>query len=204
MAGQGRKVFTAGDVLTASQVQDYLQDQAVMVFAGTAARSSAIATPSEGMVSVQTDTDDLTYYNGSAWTPGLSFGAWKTSWTPTFTNFSIGNGTITRAVFTQIGKTVHLDLIVTLGSTSAVSGRIGFSLPVTSAYNFTNPVTLCDLSAGAANANGVANQASTTQMELYAINSAGTYIVRASTSSIIPGTWAAGSSFALKYTYEAA
>jgi hypothetical protein len=203
MAGQGRKVFTAGDVLTASQVQDYLQDQAVMVFAGTAARSSAISSPSEGMVSVQIDTDDLTYYNGSAWTTGLSFGAWK-SYTPTFTNFSIGNGTITRAVYTQIGKTVHLDVVVTLGSTSAVSGRIGLSLPITSAYTFTNPTTLCDLSAGAANANGVANQASTTQIELYALNSAGTYIVRASTSSTVPGTWAAGSSFALKYTYEAA
>jgi hypothetical protein len=38
-----------------------------MVFAGTAARSSAIATPTEGMFAVMTDTDQLTYYTGSAW-----------------------------------------------------------------------------------------------------------------------------------------
>jgi hypothetical protein len=49
MAGLGRKVFTAGDVLTASDVQNYLMDQTVMNFAGTAARSSAIATPTTGM-----------------------------------------------------------------------------------------------------------------------------------------------------------
>ncbi len=44
----GRKVFTAGEVLTASDVNDYLMDQSVMVFAGTAARSSAIASPETG------------------------------------------------------------------------------------------------------------------------------------------------------------
>jgi hypothetical protein len=67
MAGLGRKVFTAGDVLTASDVQNYLMDQTVMNFAGTAARSSAIATPTEGMVSYRDDIDNLELYNGSAW-----------------------------------------------------------------------------------------------------------------------------------------
>lgn len=66
MAGAGRKVFTAGEVLTAANVQDYLMDQAVMVFAGTAARSSAIGTPTAGMVSYLTDTSTLQVY-GTAW-----------------------------------------------------------------------------------------------------------------------------------------
>jgi len=44
MAGLGRKVFTAGEVLTAANVNGYLMDQTVMVFAGTAARSSALGT----------------------------------------------------------------------------------------------------------------------------------------------------------------
>jgi hypothetical protein len=59
MAGLGRKVFTAGEVLTAANVQDYLQDQAVMVFAGSAARGSAIGTATEGMVSYLTDTNNI-------------------------------------------------------------------------------------------------------------------------------------------------
>jgi hypothetical protein len=67
MAGLGRKIFTAGDVLTASDVQSFLMDQTVMNFAGTAARSSAIATPTQGMVSYRDDIDNLELYNGSAW-----------------------------------------------------------------------------------------------------------------------------------------
>ena len=67
MAGLGRKTFTAGDILTAAQVQGYLQDQAIMVFAGTAARGTAIGAPSEGMFSYQTDTNSLTFYDGAAW-----------------------------------------------------------------------------------------------------------------------------------------
>ena len=67
MAGLGRKVFTAGEVLTAANVQGYLQDQAVMVFSGTAARGSAIGTATEGMVTYQSDDNTITVYDGSAW-----------------------------------------------------------------------------------------------------------------------------------------
>ena len=67
MAGAGKKTFTAGEVLTASDVNTYLMEQSVMVFGGTAARSSAIPTPSEGMVSYRTDIDIVETYNGSSW-----------------------------------------------------------------------------------------------------------------------------------------
>jgi len=66
MAGLGRKTFSPGDVLTSSDVQGYLMDQSVMVFAGTAARTSAIPSPSAGMVAYSTATS-LQVYNGSAW-----------------------------------------------------------------------------------------------------------------------------------------
>jgi hypothetical protein len=66
--GSGYRVFTAGEVLTASNVQNYLQDQAVMVFGGTAARSSAIGTANfeEGMLTYLTDVDKLQVYTGAA------------------------------------------------------------------------------------------------------------------------------------------
>ncbi len=67
MAGLGKKTFTAGEVLTASDVNGYLMEQAVMVFGGTAARSSAIPTPSAGMVTYVSDLAQVQYYNGSAW-----------------------------------------------------------------------------------------------------------------------------------------
>jgi hypothetical protein len=62
-----RKVFTAGEVLAAADVNSFMMDQTIMTFAGTAARGSAIVTATEGMYAHLNDTDALTYYNGSAW-----------------------------------------------------------------------------------------------------------------------------------------
>lgn len=68
MAGSGRRVFTPGEVLSASNVMNYLQDQAVMNFAGTAARGSAIGTAvSEGMVSYLQDNNFVQVHDGTAW-----------------------------------------------------------------------------------------------------------------------------------------
>jgi hypothetical protein len=67
MAGAGKKTFTAGEVLTASDVNTYLMEQSVMVFAGTAARSSAIPTPSDGMVTYNQTNNSLEAYNGTEW-----------------------------------------------------------------------------------------------------------------------------------------
>jgi hypothetical protein len=67
MAGAGFKDFVAGDVLTATQVDTYLMQQTIMVFPGTAARGSAITSPSEGMFTYLTDTNALQYYDGAAW-----------------------------------------------------------------------------------------------------------------------------------------
>lgn len=66
--GAGRRVFSPGEVLTASNTMNYLMDQSVMSFAGTAARGSAIGTAvSEGMVSYLADTNQVEVYDGSAW-----------------------------------------------------------------------------------------------------------------------------------------
>jgi hypothetical protein len=72
MAGAGMKTFTAGEVLTSSDVNTYLMEQSVIYFGGTAARSSAIPTPSTGMTSYIGVTGTATIpqietYTGSAW-----------------------------------------------------------------------------------------------------------------------------------------
>lgn len=68
MAGAGYKLFNTGDVLTAAQVNTYLQEQAVMRFASAAARTTALASVlAEGMVSYLQDTDAVEVYNGTAW-----------------------------------------------------------------------------------------------------------------------------------------
>ena len=55
MAGAGWRTFTAGAVLTAAQVQTYLQDQTVQVYATSAARTTALGTAvANGMMSFLT------------------------------------------------------------------------------------------------------------------------------------------------------
>jgi hypothetical protein len=69
MAGAGYKLFATGDVLTAAQVNTYLNEQTVMVFADSAARTTALSgVLSEGMMSYLQDTDSVEVYDGSAWT----------------------------------------------------------------------------------------------------------------------------------------
>ena len=67
MAGAGKRTFIAGEVLTAAQVNDYLMDQAVMRFSGSAARAASITAPTEGMVTYLDDTNRLYIYDGAAW-----------------------------------------------------------------------------------------------------------------------------------------
>ena len=52
-----------------------------------------------------------------------------TSWTPTWNNLTVGNGT-TIAEYQRIGNLVFCYIQFTLGSTSAVTGDVYFSLPV--------------------------------------------------------------------------
>jgi hypothetical protein len=68
MAGAGYKLFATGDVLSASDVNLYLQQQTVMVFASAAARTTALASVlAEGMVTYLKDTDVVEIYTGAAW-----------------------------------------------------------------------------------------------------------------------------------------
>lgn len=71
MAGAGFKSWVDGDILTAGDVNTYLMQQAVMVFADASARSTALTAPSEGMVTYLSGTDVIEYYDGAAWQPIL-------------------------------------------------------------------------------------------------------------------------------------
>lgn len=68
MAGTGFKLFANGEVLNASDVNTYLQQQTVMVFASAAARTTALSgVLAEGMCSYLQDDNTVYVYNGSAW-----------------------------------------------------------------------------------------------------------------------------------------
>jgi hypothetical protein len=60
------KVFVAGDVLTAAQVNDNLMEQAVATFSTTGARDSTITSPNDGQMVFTEDADIVWIYDGSA------------------------------------------------------------------------------------------------------------------------------------------
>ena len=65
MAGAGFKLFQDGQVLLASEVNEFMMQQQIMVFADAAARDAAITSPSEGMFAFLKDTDVLTVFTTS-------------------------------------------------------------------------------------------------------------------------------------------
>lgn len=63
----GRKVFQPATVLTASDVNSFLMNQSVMVFATSASRGSAIPAPNEGMLTYNLASAALELYDGAGW-----------------------------------------------------------------------------------------------------------------------------------------
>ncbi len=64
----GWKDWSVNEIVTADDFQNYVQDQVIQVYAGTAARATALGTAvTEGMVSYLSDTNTLQFYNGTAW-----------------------------------------------------------------------------------------------------------------------------------------
>lgn len=63
----GYKAWTPGDIIAANDVQNFLQDQTVMVFASSGVRSTAIPVPTEGMLTWLEDDNKYQYYDGSSW-----------------------------------------------------------------------------------------------------------------------------------------
>ncbi len=66
----GRKVWGRGATVTAADINTYLMDQSVMTFATAAARTTAIPSPTQGMVTWRNNAAGpikLEYYDGSSW-----------------------------------------------------------------------------------------------------------------------------------------
>lgn len=118
--GLGRKVFTAGDILAAADVQGYLMDQSIMVFSNAAARTAAIGTPAPGMTSFRTDGTVTEVYNGSAWVSANSVGGTISINASNVTN-TLTNSTATAYTFASGDQSTTIRFT----SGSAVTATIG-------------------------------------------------------------------------------
>ena len=63
----GFKVWATGDLVSASDFNNYIMEQVIMTFASSSARDSAVSSPEEGMFCFLTDSNTLQFYNGSSW-----------------------------------------------------------------------------------------------------------------------------------------
>lgn len=133
-------------------------------------------------------------------------GAW-TTFTPSWTNFTLGNGTVNYARYEQVGRTVKLYVKVTLGSTSSVGTVPTLTLPVTAAYATLAPVsdaTYTDASGGPAYYDGQMWIPTTTTGSLYCANVASTYPTVTGVTATVPFTWTTSDVFEFCLQYEAA
>jgi hypothetical protein len=126
--------------------------------------------------------------------------AWQ-SYAPTLgTGWANGNGTWS-AFYCQIGKTVHVRAIFTVGSTTTKGSGITVSLPV--APNG-NSQSFSTNRAGGVSGQFMFQAIEGSTLSIYAINAAGTYLTRTGVTATVPATWATGDFIQFAFTYEAA
>ena len=200
MAGAGYKTFNTGDILTASDVQTYLQDQVVTNFATTTARDAAITSPFEGQTAFIKADDSYTYYTGSAW-KHLIYGA-NIAYTPTLTNITLGSGGTCTGYYTRVSDMVICTISLTLGTGFSITGAIQLSLPIAWASTARVQTTGRGNPASTSYVLTATAVTSTQNIQLYAQGSSGAYVTYNATSSTVPNTWAAGNSINVIVTYE--
>lgn len=144
---------------------------------------------------------ELTSGTGSSWT-------WQT-WSPTWVNLTVGNGTLT-SVYIQTGKSVACFVKLVFGSTTSVTGADPtFTLPITAINNYIPFHPIGNGGASTSTTGGGSKPLtvcirSTTTGGFNAIDASTSYGDLAAVSSTVPFTWATGYVFTLNFFYQAA
>jgi len=201
------KTLTSPTINTATIANPTLTVDSISGFTSASTVALAGLTVTSGALVTANSVPNTVLSNSGAFNSNW---AW-TSYTPTLTNLTLGNGTLT-ASYNQTGKTVWVDFKFVLGSTSAVTGVPRFTLPVTanSKYsstqnNFIGHVWIED--SGVSNYFGASTIATSTGMgatDIYVQNAAGTYLTLTGITNLIPFTWGTADYITARVSYEAA
>lgn len=130
----------------------------------------------------------------------------STSWTPTWANASVGNGTVD-AKYYQENKFIHFRVAFTLGSTSTIGTAPTFTLPVTAvspviSNAFIGSAQLIDT--GTATNLGATVHNSTTLGAAIAFDANSTFVRLTAITSTTPFTWGTGDIYYVEGSVEVA
>jgi hypothetical protein len=126
---EGYKDWSAGEILTAADLEDYTVKQSVMRFADSSARTTALSgVLAEGMVSYLKDTDSVEVYDGSAWAAvggggGLVF----------ISRTTIGSAVSSVTVSGAFSTDYDAYKIIVTGGTASANGTFTLKLGATTA-----------------------------------------------------------------------
>jgi hypothetical protein len=149
--------------------------------------------------------DKLESGTGSSW-------EWQT-WTPTWTNLTLGNGTLI-AKYTQIGKTIRGRLSLVFGTETSISGVLDFSLPQSMHSEYST--VSHNIGTGTYEDNGVssyiiglwnfsaAGTISTTKVRPIILTANGTFVTDNSLTNTSPFSPGSGDKLNVSFAYEAA
>lgn len=131
-------------------------------------------------------------------------GAWQ-SWTPTFTNLTVGDGTLT-AKYTKVGKTVRGFVNLIFGSTTSISSSVSLTTPSTMANNLTwMPMGLVRMVDEGTDTYAGAVSVLTATTMLVQVNTANaTYSDYNTISGSVPFTWTTSDRLIIEFCYEEA
>jgi hypothetical protein len=193
--GQTDDQFLTKTSASAEYIPDSIVDAKGDLLAGTAADTV-------GRLAVGVDTaflrPDSTASTGLKWDND----AW-TSYTPTITNLTLGNGVLI-ARYKKIGKTVFVEARVVFGSTTSLTGSPIFYLPSSQYLPLNGRANVVILDSGANYFKGMSADVSTNYFYIYAELASGSYVSYASISSTVPMTWATNDTISISFFYEEA
>jgi hypothetical protein len=137
---------------------------------------------------------------------GLKYAGLWTTYTPTLTALTLGNGSVS-GTYCQIADTTFFRVIITFGSTTAFTGRLDVSLPTTpsgyTTFDYMNALNMCwDNSASAIVASATNVYVASTGLGILTTVVSGTYPAALDVSANVPFLWASGDKIHVQGSYR--